>query len=209
LRKEVPMIITVLAGLVLIFSQFFHYGQVLDLSGVVDRWVQISQAFAILVGALNLTRIHGLNIQRRRENWIYSIVLLVCLWGYTALGIFEPSEGILEGPIFSWIYDGIVIPLDSTMYGSIAFFITSAAYRAFRVRSREATVLMIAAIVVALGQAPIGDAMINGWNSVAQWIVDYPATGALRGIQLGAFLGGLATALRILLGLERAHLGTS
>jgi len=209
LRKEVPMIITVLAGLVLIFSQFFHYGQVLDLSGVVDRWVQISQAFAILVGALNLTRIHGLNIQRRRENWIYSIVLLVCLWGYTALGIFEPSEGILEGPIFSWIYDGIVIPLDSTMYGSIAFFITSAAYRAFRVRSREATVLMIAAIVVALGQAPIGDAMINGWNSVAQWIVDYPAAGALRGIQLGAFLGGLATALRILLGLERAHLGTS
>jgi len=202
-RKEIPMLITVLAGLVLIFYQFFHFGQVLDLKSIIDRWAQISFGFAVLVGAINLTRIHATHIKRRRENWIFSVILLIALWGYTLLGLWETTEG----PNFSWIYDAIVAPLGATMYGSIAFFITTAAYRAFRIRTKEAAVLMLVAIIVALGKAPIGDALIDGWGQVARWIVDVPSSGAFRGIKLGAFLGALATAMRILLGLERAHLG--
>lgn len=156
-----------------------------------------------MVGAFNLTRIHGQNVQRRRENWPYSLVLLVCLWGYIALGLYETTDG----PNFTWIYDAIVVPLGATMYGSVAFYITTAAYRAFRVRTKEATVLMVAALLVALGKAPIGDALIDGWSGLQRWLFNTIVTGTYRGIKLGAFLGGLATAMRILLGLERAHMG--
>ncbi len=89
----------------------------------------------------------------------------------------------------------------------IAFFIASASYRAFRVRTKEATVLLITAVLVLLGKAPLGDALINGWGSVADWVLNVPNTGGFRAITIGAVIGAFATGFRIMLGLERAHLG--
>lgn len=57
-----------------------------------------------------------------------------------------------------------------------------------------------------LGETPLGD-LFGGLGRFAGWLLRVPATGAYRAIQIGATLGALATALRVLLGIERAHLG--
>ncbi|MBE3590157.1 MAG: hypothetical protein IMW98_04970 [Firmicutes bacterium] len=203
MRKEIPMILTVLAGLFVIVAKYLFAVDQLGWFTTANRMYQVMYAMFFLLGVVSLTIVHGKNIQRRRSKWIYSLILLICMYGYGILTI----QQTVEGPQANWIYNNILNPTDATIFALLAFFITSAAYRAFRVRTREATVLMITAVIVMLGVAPIGDTLIHGWNNVARWFMDVPNSSAMRGIALGAYLGSFAVALRILLGLERAHLG--
>lgn len=203
MRKEFPMILTVIAGLFAIAAKYLHSLDQLGWLTTANRMWQVMYAMFFLLGVVSLTIVHWKNIQRRRSKWIYSVILLICMYGYAILTI----QQTVDGPQANWIYNNILNPTDATIFALLAFFITSAAYRAFRVRTREATVLMITSVIVMLGVAPIGDSIIGGWNDVARWFMDVPNSSAMRGIQLGAYLGSFAVALRILLGLERAHLG--
>ena len=92
------------------------------------------------------------------------------------------------------------------------FFIASAAYRAFRARTVDATLLLIAAGVVMLGRVWIGGYVTQSLPQFLQlpflqeWIMDVPQLAAKRGIAIGAYLGAVATSLRIILGIERTYL---
>jgi len=206
MRKEGPMILTVLSSLVVVFSQYFFLGQKWALMDPLNNWFLISMSIALALGFVNLTSIHVKYLQRKREGWFYSIILLVCMYGYLALGLIQTHNGLQ----FDWIYQNAYSPLGSTIFSLVAFFITSAAYRAFRVRTKEATILLVCAVFVMLGRAPIGDAMWGGWSAfVNKWVIGTMNVAGMRGINLGIAVGGFATALRIMLGLERAHIGGS
>jgi len=112
--------------------------------------------------------------------------------------------------------------MNATMFALLAFFIASAAFRAFRIRSAEAALLAVAALIVMLGRVPAGDAMlraivdhagvphaIRAWriSDLQQWIMDVPQNAAKRAILIGAAMGVMATGLRVILGIERAYLG--
>jgi len=95
----------------------------------------------------------------------------------------------------------------------LAFFIASAAFRAFRIRTVEAGVLAVAALIVMLGRVPLSNALTSWlpeWarlQSLQEWIMVFPQNAAKRAILMGAALGVMATGLRVILGLERAYLG--
>ncbi len=58
-----------------------------------------------------------------------------------------------------------------------------------------------------LGKAPVGELMWSQFPTVSNWIFDVPTMVGQRAIMIGSAIGAFATALRILLGLERGHLG--
>lgn len=204
MRKEGPMIVTVISGLVVVFSAFFFLGQQWKLNEIVGNWFLLSFAVALALGFINLTTIHVKYIQRRREGWFYSIVLMVAMYSYLIVGLWQTQNG----PIFSWVYENIQNPLMSAVFSLVAFFITSAAYRAFRVRTVEATILLVVAIFVLLGRVPIGEVVWAGWGKfINDWVFGALNSAGMRGIVIGAYVGAFATALRIMLGLERAHIG--
>ncbi len=112
-----------------------------------------------------------------------------------------------EGRFRTWAYDHIFSPCNSTMFALLAFFIASAAFRAFRARNTEAALLLGAAIIVLLGRAPIGSLINENLPYITNWIIDVPNNAGRRAIIMGAALGAIVTGLRVLLGMERQHVG--
>jgi hypothetical protein len=111
------------------------------------------------------------------------------------------------GRVFTWLYDHVFSPCNATMFALLAFFIASAAFRAFRARNAEAALLLGAAILIMVGRVPLGRALSPVFPLIADWIVDVPNNAGRRAIMMGAALGAIATSLRVILGLERSHLG--
>jgi len=115
------------------------------------------------------------------------------------------------GSSFMEIYRYIFTPLSSTMFALLAFFVASASYRAFRARNKEATLLLVSGFLVMLGAVPIGEVLsIKGVFSVSEvsdFIMNVPVMSVQSGIMIGVALGVISTSLRLILGIERSHLG--
>jgi hypothetical protein len=124
---------------------------------------------------------------------------LVTLWGAKSPDL---------GRVYVWFYDHVFFPCNATMFALLAFFIASAAFRAFRARSAEAALLLGAAVLVMIGFVPMGGALWSGFPEIADWIMEVLNTSGRRAIIMGAALGAVATGLRIILGIERSHLGS-
>ncbi len=202
MAREALTTLTAAAVLVVVFSRYFAVGAALDLTRTTDHWLMLTYAASVLVGVFNLTRLHLGRLARRKETWVFDLVLLVVMYGYIALGLVQGSSGVS----FRWVYNAVLAPLDSTMYSLLAFYIASASFRAFRVRSVDAALMMVAAAVVMIGSVPLGDLISPALPAWRAWLMRIAQTAGFRGITIGAGLGGLATAFRIFLGIERAHL---
>ncbi|HDM43219.1 MAG TPA: hypothetical protein ENG29_02375 [Firmicutes bacterium] len=205
MKQRLPLLITLIVGLTLIV-QFFSPG----LSFIQERftnWFLVVIVFAFLLGFLSLVKVNITKIKRRSEDWGYSIPLLIALFTMAIIGI---GWGIGEGTIFNWLFMNLMVPMSATMFSLLAFFVASAAYRAFRARNLEAAMLLIAATIVMLGRVPISSAGFLSYlklDAIANWIMTYPNTVGQRAIMIGAALGVVATSLRIILGIERAYMG--
>jgi hypothetical protein len=92
------------------------------------------------------------------------------------------------------------------MFSLLAFYIASAAYRAFRARTILATILLVTALVLMLRLIPLGP--ISGINQkLASWVLTVPNMAAKRAIWIGIGLGATATCLKIIFGIERGYMG--
>ena len=212
MKRFVPWLLTFVAGIAMIADYFIPHRIFGTLTAEMKQWGLIVVAFSYILGVANVVRIQGNKISRRDSDWLYSVVLVVSLFTMAGLGIFHRHEG--DGTPFIWLFNTFYDPLASTMFALLAFFITSAAYRAFRARSTQAVLLLSAAILVMLGQVPVGaaiwggpDAFLGGFPGIKDWIMNVPNLAGKRAILMGAALGAISTGLRVILGLERAHLG--
>jgi len=111
------------------------------------------------------------------------------------------------GRVFTWLYDHVFAPCNATMFALLAFFVASAAFRAFRARNTEAALLLISAIIILIGRAPMGRSIHPWLPELADWMLTIPNNAGRRAIMMGAAIAAVATGLRVILGLERSHLG--
>lgn len=212
LRRELPLLITLVVGLFMVVGLFVPERHFTAGRTEFEAWAIIIRAFAVVLGVANIARISTLRISRREAGWIYHIPLLIGLFFMMAIGIMGtwvsvPFFGIVEGTLFNDLYNNVYVPMQGTMFALLAFYIASAAFRAFRVRSFEAGLLALAAVLVMLGRVPIGAVIWDQLPGVADWIMNVPNNAAKRAILIGAALGAIATGLKVILGLERNYLG--
>lgn len=204
MRRQVPLAICFIVGFAMVVQFFIrHPVSRLLFTGVQD-WLIIIFSFSLVLGTGSLIRLHVGKIRRKRQDWPYSIVAMAGLVGMLLAGIIT---GIEEGSFFMRIFEHVQIPLQSTMFSILAFYVASAAYRAFRARSFSATLLLAAAIIVMLGRVPIGNYIWSGMGSFTEWILNFPNMAAKRGIMIGVGFGMISTALKIILGIERSYIG--
>jgi hypothetical protein len=225
-KLRLPLILTFCVGLVPIVT-FFLTERVPGVAFVrdkVEQYMVIIAGFALLLGVVNVTQSNIRKIERRKPGWPFAISLLAGLFVMGTMGILSaarvgPFQGLLTTPAgaatpFYWMTRSFFSPLQAAMFSLLAFYIASAAFRAFRVRNVEATILMIAAFLVMLGRTPLGEYAF-GWikggerwlPGLTDWIMAVPNTAAQRGIIIGAALGAASMSLRVILGIERSYLG--
>jgi len=213
MRREVPLTIIFVSGAFMAFQYFVPHHVSATIYQYALNWTIIIGIFTLTVGIGSLINLHYDRIVKRKERWQYSIITLAALAFMTILGLLSPNA--LQDPrsFFMTMYFYVLSPVQATMFALLAFFIASAAYRAFRAKTLLATLLMISAVIVMLGRVPIGD-MLTGWlpegmrfSDIARFILDYPNTAAKRAIYIGVGLGVGVTALKIILGIERTWLG--
>ena len=211
MRRQVPLALCFVFGVVMVLIEFSPHPYSKFLYNEVINWSLIITPFALVLGVATLVQTHWVRIRRRAEYWQYSFVVFIGMIVMVAIGIpFGPSH-----KAFAWLFKYIQTPMDATMFSLLAFFIASASYRAFRARTLEATLLLVAALIVMIGNAPIGDLI---WNKIMpfgenlpstarQWILENPNLSSRRGVILGVSLGVISQSIRIILGIERSYLG--
>lgn len=119
---------------------------------------------------------------------------------------FKTAEG-LRSTMFRAFFDHILIPIFATMFSLLAFFIASAAYRAFRARNLMASLLLLAALIVMMRFNPYFGPLSPYLSKTANWLMNVPNLAAQRAIVIGVGLGIVATALKVILGIERGYMG--
>ncbi len=179
-------------------------------------WFSVLAVFAFVLGGINLLAQHLARVVRRRPDWPYSVVtvvsfLVVLVAGLFKLGGLPGLQGSVTHPdsLFTRLFEDVLSPLHATLFSLLAFYVVSASFRAFRVRSLETAVLMIAAVLVLLGRIPFaglaGHSVLSAlpFEDVSLWILSVPNTAGQRALMIGIALGTVALALRMILGLEQ------
>ncbi|MCX6345455.1 MAG: hypothetical protein NT018_10360 [Armatimonadetes bacterium] len=213
-RKPIVMAVTFLGGLVLALEFLIPKDNLLtDIMPSYANVGMVIGSFALLLGILNLFRIHGEAISGQKQGWGNSLAFFVAFFAIMIAGFLKDSSPTADN-VFGMLFGGFLKPLQSTMFSLIAFYIASAAYRAFKIRSAESAFMMIAAAIIMLALLPIG-VMITDWipensffsifriEKLGYWILVSPNMAVQRAIAFGLAVGGLATGLRIWLSLEK------
>lgn len=189
----------------------------------VSTMVAVIGAFTVGLGIYSLAQVHGRALVRRQTGWHNSLAFFLAMMAMLVFGLWnhylhlpEPRPAVLPWPsaVYEVLFSGLFAPLQAATFSLLAFYIASAAYRAFRISTGEAAVMMAAAFIVMLGQVPVGAWLTSGlptqgpWaflrlEALGDWIMRWLNMPAQRGITFGIAVGGLAMSLRIWLSLER------
>jgi hypothetical protein len=230
LKREIPILITAVVGLVLIISFFIPATS--SWGDTFTTWFGVIAAVAFVLGGGNLLKVHLKKLSDQQPGWGYSVLILGTFAITLIIGLFKlgvvpsvnfpnkPWAGNFQqiGSPFGWIYEYAFKPLTATMFAMLAFYIASAAFRAFRAKNFEAILLLGTAFIILLGRTFAGFWMTN-WipkdgpfsglriEELSVYIMQVFNTAGNRAIIIGIALGIAATSLKILMGLDRSYLG--
>jgi len=203
MKLKVPLAITIILVLLEVADYYFAVPVINTVAANFTVATLVMSAIAVGIGIISLGRIHVSRIVKRKPHSLESAIMLITLAAFIVVGAVLGSGD----PNYVYMFQNIIVPLDSAMFSLAGFFMASAAYRAFRARSREASILLVAAVLVMLGQAPIGEVFWSGIPQISQWILDVPNTGGVRALIMGIAIGMVSLTIRMLMGHEKGYLG--
>lgn len=227
MKRTIPLFITAIAGIILILSYFIPPAQ--GWGEEVAVWFDILAAIAFILGGGNLLKSQLQKISDKKPGWGYAAVIVIAFLATLTVGLLKigapPSpqypthawsgEFNAEGGAFWWFYEFAFKPLTATMFAMLAFYVASAAFRAFRAKNIEAILLLGTAFIILLGRTFAG-VWLTDWlpddhplriENVAETIRTLFTTTGTRAIMIGVALGIASTSLKIILGIDRSYLG--
>jgi len=204
-KREIPVLITLISGIFCLIGFFVPHPWIRNGYEDLQNWALILVGLTYVLGVANLLRVNLSGVSQRHTDWPYKLVLVTALVAMMGIGFSEGDQYLAAASKFSWMYRNFYSPMSATMFALLAFFIASAAFRAFRIRSTEAMLLAIAAFILMIGRVPVGNMISHYIPDAADWLMEVPQNAAKRGILIGAALGVMATGIRLILGIEKTY----
>jgi uncharacterized membrane protein YhaH (DUF805 family) len=210
-KLTLPLILVFLFGLFGLGIQYVPSPAAAKTVEVFALWSRLIGGVAGLLGLYALLGLHANRMRRREEGWGYSTFFFLGFFLIAGPTVYNGGQGFwnsaISGGAYDMFYEYLYVPTGATIFSLLGFFMASAAVRSFRARSFETTILLLAAVIVMLGRAPLGEQVTGYVPRLTEWIMAIPNTAAKRGVLLGASLGAIATSFRIIFGIERSYLG--
>ncbi|MBI2266981.1 MAG: hypothetical protein HYU64_17770 [Armatimonadetes bacterium] len=213
MKRQIPLVIAFIAGVVMLGDYFIPHRFYRPVPEMFLTWMRIIQGFAVVLGIGSLAVNHLNKISKGGKQSFYSWVLLGSFLVTVVFGLLWKTDFTRPaGYIFRYFYT----PLSATMFALLAFFIASAAFRAFRLKNVESGLLLITASLVMIGRIPLGNLIwkyvpgisnLVNLSQIQEWLTLNPVTAAQRTILMGAALGAIAVSLKILAGIDRSYFG--
>jgi len=234
MRNTVPVVVAFISGIAMVISFFFNPDRTVlgTFQENLLQWVTIVGGFTLVLGVFSIVRVNARAVSRRTPDWPYKLATVVSVFAMALPSILPTTTNRLFGKLFysifpaswagyfgtgpnsiyDWLFNYVDSPMMETMFATLAFYIASAAYRAFRARSAEASLLLITACIVMLWRVPMGEAFLRLFsdelpNYINMFIMNGFNMSVQRGIIIGAALGMASMSLRIILGIERTYMG--
>ena len=201
--RIIATVIAFVVGAFMLVQYFLTAGWANSIYRALLDYYQIIFAMTMVVGALTLLRYHAGKVAERRSGAFYSGVTVAAV---LFMVISAALAGTGVGSPYRWAFDNLQAPMQATTFSLLAFFVASAAYRGFRLRSKTAIVLAASVLLVLIGRNAFGEAISEWLPAAAGWLLNNPSVAAKRGILVGIGLGSIATALRVIFGIERTYL---
>jgi hypothetical protein len=189
IKQWFPVLIATVTGLVVLAGYLIPSPSLIFYRDRLVEWAVIVAAFAFILGLFNILRVHGERAFRLRQDWPYSLVLLLAaLVAWVPPVLYGPS-----GTLTQQMLDYVISPLGASLAALLVFTLALAAFRLLRARRSVEVVLFILIVaVVLLGNAPfIG---LEWLADVRDWIINVPGMAGVRGLLLGVALGTVITA---------------
>lgn len=211
MKRQLPLALVFIFGFAMIIQYFIPHEKSEWVNAFLMDWMMIIGVFALALGIWSLTKVSWDKVKSKKPDWQYAIVtlgglFLMIFFGFDYFRNFSTAVGS-DNYMYVHFFRHIIIPIQATMFSLLAFFISSAAYRAFRARSLVASLLLIAALVIMLRFNPLLGPIQPVMEKFSVWLLNVPNLAAKRAIVIGVGLGMVATALKVILGIERAYLG--
>ncbi len=178
-----------------------------DFFGYANDWIIVIGILALPIGIYSL--INNTIRKAKRAKGSEGFYALVTLGGFLVMIISGLKWGWATNPnlIHRQMFDYVLVPAQATLFSMLAFYIASAAYRAFRVRTWLAGILLVTAFIIMLRMIPLPEPLASWNNALVRWILVVPNLAAKRAIIIGVGLGAIAYSMKILLGIERSYRG--
>jgi len=200
--RWIPTAIAIGVGIVTLLTFFFQLPELNAIGMAFKEWTIVLTAFALLLGLGNLLLVHFQRIVRRNESGAgYSVIVLLTAVAVSIIGLLFGLSDFPMTLIFKYVYE----PLAGAFFALTAFFLATAAYRSMRARSLETSLMLLAALIVFLGQTPLVNTLTDWFVNAKEWILSVPSEAGVRGILLGVALGTIATGLRLLVAMDRPY----
>lgn len=203
LRTPILAIIAFASGIIVLLGYFLELPWLQDLRSMLVDWAVILAALALLIGVLNLTRVHWNRVKTSQKGSVHSLVLIVSLL-VTLVIVFV--FGGPTAPWSMWIYNNILIPVETSLLALLAVILIYAFARMFHRGVTIPTFIFAGVVVfVLIGAFSLPGLEFPLLRELRAWLTQVWALAGIRGILLGVALGTIATGLRVLLGSDRPY----
>lgn len=196
-----PWLITAVCTLAMFGDYFFDINLIHEGATVIQTWTIIISFFTLLIGAVILLLFHtGRILKRMKGQWYFSAVVIGAFAIEAAFGL----VGVVsKDTTYANIYVNYGAPIEAALYSLLAFYVAVAAYRVFRAKNIDATLLLGAGLLVMFGSAPFGIMIWPAAREVAAWILTVPNAAVQRAVLIASVIGLVAMGVRVLLGREK------
>lgn len=197
-RATIPALVVVV-GVLVLADLLLVNDSLSELAGVAIDAAILVAAGAALAAVASLAVRRARDLWRRRGDPIGAALVLAGMAAMLIAGL-RPGAAGASNPAVGWLVAALLIPIGATLFGLLFVTTLAASRRSLASRSREATVLVGAALVVLLMLLPIGGVVGERLSDAAGWALAVPIGAVFRGMLIGVAILAAVFAARTLLG---------